>query len=96
MTIVVRCCISRSSACLHQPLALRVERAGRFVEQQDRRILQHRARDGDALPLAARQAHASLAEERVVALAAARAMNRRRRRRARRPRFRRRVAPGRP
>ena len=36
-------------------LALRVERAGRLVEQQDARIAQQRARQGHPLPLAARQ-----------------------------------------
>src|SRR3546814_14557889 len=36
---------------LHQPLALGVERRGRFVEQQDRRITQQRARDRDPLAL---------------------------------------------
>ena len=53
---------------LHEQLALRVERARRLVEQQDRRILENRARDRDALPLPARQPRAALAEERVVAL----------------------------
>ena len=53
---------------LHHALALGVERAGRLVEQQQRRVLQHRARDRDALALAARQAHAALAEEGLVAL----------------------------
>jgi hypothetical protein len=45
---------------LHQPLAFGVERAGRFVEQQDRRIAQQRAGNGDALALAARKARAVL------------------------------------
>ena len=53
---------------LHEQLALRVERARRLVEQQDRRVLEDRARDRDALPLPAREPHAALAEERVVAL----------------------------
>ena len=53
---------------LHQSLALGIERAGRFVEQQDRRIAQDGARDGDALALAAGKPRAALAEERVVAL----------------------------
>ena len=38
---------------LHDALGLGVERAGRLVEHQDRRILHQRARDGDALTLAA-------------------------------------------
>ena len=53
---------------LHLPLRIGVERRGRLVEQQDRRVLQHRARDGDALPLAAREPDAVLADRRVVAL----------------------------
>src|ERR1043165_1106793 len=52
---------------LHQPLRLGVERAGRFVENQNRWIAQQRARDRDALALAARQPRAALAEHRVVA-----------------------------
>ena len=41
---------------LHQRLALRIERAGRLVEQQDRRVAQDRPGDGDPLPLAGRTA----------------------------------------
>jgi hypothetical protein len=41
-----------------------VERAGRFVEQQDRRVLQDGARDRDALLLAARQLQPALAHHR--------------------------------
>ena len=41
---------------LDDALALIVERAGRLVEDQDARIGDQRARDGDALALAARQA----------------------------------------
>src|SRR6185436_2563780 len=52
---------------LHIALALRVERAGCFVEQQDRRVSQQRAGDGDALALAAGQSRAALAQERVIA-----------------------------
>ena len=40
---------------LHQPFGFVVERGGGLVEDQDRRILQHRAGDGQALALAARQ-----------------------------------------
>ena len=55
---------------VHQPverlldgqLALGVERAGRLVEQQDGRVAEQRAGDGDALALAARQPHAARAE----------------------------------
>ena len=57
---------------LHLALRFRVERRGRLVEDQQRRVLEERARDGDALALAARQAHAVLADHRVEAFAASR------------------------
>ena len=57
---------------LDQPLRLGVERRGRLVEDQDRRVLEDRARDRDALPLAARQPDAALADDRGEALRAAR------------------------
>ena len=53
---------------LDDALALVVERAGRLVEDQDARVGDQRARDGDALALAARQARAALADDGVVAL----------------------------
>ena len=53
---------------LHEPLRLRVERRGRLVEDEDRRVAQDRARDRDPLLLAAREAVAALADHRVVAL----------------------------
>src|SRR5437868_6688343 len=53
---------------LDQPLAFGVERRGRLVEQQDRRLAQQGAGDGDALALATREARAVLAEEGVEAL----------------------------
>ena len=53
---------------LHEPLALRVERAGGLVEQQDLGVLEERARDGDALRLAAGEARAAFADRRVEAL----------------------------
>ena len=53
---------------LHLGLGFRVERAGRLVEQQDRRVLVDGPRDGDALALAAGQQPARLADARVVAL----------------------------
>ena len=53
---------------LHEHFVFRVERRGRFIEQQHRRVLQDRARDRKALALAARQGHAALADRRVVAL----------------------------
>ena len=68
MTSVVRSRIADFERGLHHALALGIERAGRLVEQQQRRVLQDRAGDRDALALAARQAHAALAEEGAVAL----------------------------
>ena len=53
-------------------LGLRVERAGRLVEHQHRRVAQDRAGDRDALLLAAGEAVAALADDRVVARPAAR------------------------
>ena len=53
---------------LHQALALGVQRAGGFIEQQQRRVLQHGAGDADALALAAGDAHAALAQKGLVAL----------------------------
>ena len=48
-------------------LGCAVERGGRLVEQQQRRVLEERARDGDALALSARQPHAAIADDRVEA-----------------------------
>ena len=53
---------------LHLGLALGVEGAGGLVEQQDRRVLQERAGDGDPLALAAGEPRAGLADPGVVAL----------------------------
>jgi hypothetical protein len=39
---------------LNDLLALTVERAGGLIQQQNRRILEYRPRDRDALPLSAR------------------------------------------
>ena len=41
---------------LHQRFAFGIQRRGRLIEQQQRRVAQDRARDGDALALAAGQA----------------------------------------
>ena len=57
---------------LHEVLALGVERARGLVEDEDARILQDGARDGDALLLPAGELHAALADERRVALGEAR------------------------
>ena len=55
---------------LHQAFGLVVERGGGFVEDQDRRILEDRARDREALALAAGQQAAVFADARVQAFAA--------------------------
>ena len=47
----------------------RIERAGRLVENEDWRILEQRAGDGEALALAAGQEPTALADMRVEALA---------------------------
>jgi hypothetical protein len=51
---------------LDQTLGLGVDRRGRLVQDQDRRVLQERPRDREPLLLAARQPHAPLADHRVV------------------------------
>ena len=81
---------------LDQPLGFGVERGGRLVEQQDRRVAQQRAGDREALALAARQPRAAFAQEGVEPVAAACAGIRRRWRPRRRPRSRRRSRPSRP
>ena len=52
----------------HQALALRIQRAGGLVQDQDRRVAQDGAGDGHALPLPAGQLHAALADARLIAL----------------------------
>ena len=49
---------------LDRRLGAAVERAGRLVEDQDRRVLEQGAGDGDALLLAARKLEAALADHR--------------------------------
>ena len=61
MTIVVRSRIRFRKRRGNLGLAFGVERRGRFVEQQQRRIAQDRARDRDPLPLSARERNAALA-----------------------------------
>ncbi|KAJ6798774.1 PGP1 isoform X1 [Iris pallida] len=51
---------------LHAPLRLRVERAGRLVEQQDPRLLEERPRDRDPLPLPPGELRPSLPDPRLV------------------------------
>src|SRR5258708_22016805 len=48
---------------LHMALRFAVEGGGRLVEDEHRRILEERARDGEPLPLSARKAHAVLRSE---------------------------------
>ena len=48
-------------------LGHRIERAGGFVEDQDRRVLEQRAGDGEPLPLAAGEQPAALADRRLQA-----------------------------
>ena len=53
---------------LHVVLGFGIERRGRLVEQDDRRILDQRARDGDALALPAGELQAVLADRGIVAI----------------------------
>ena len=53
---------------LHHALALGVQGAGGFVQQQQRRVFQQRARNRNALALAAGQAHTALAQKGGIAL----------------------------
>ena len=55
---------------LHETLGLGVERRRRLVEDENRRVDEQRPRDGEALPLAAGEARAALAEDGVVAVGA--------------------------
>ena len=68
ITIVVRPTASASSASCTCALRLDVERAGRLVEHQHRRVAQDRSRDREALRLAAREPVAALADDGVEAL----------------------------
>src|SRR5215831_4772314 len=47
---------------LYQHFGFGVQMGGGFVEDEDGRVLQKRARDGDALPLAATQTDAAIAD----------------------------------
>ncbi|MND61060.1 hypothetical protein D3C80_523060 [compost metagenome] len=53
-------------ALLNGHLHFRVQRTGGFVQQQDRRVLQHHPGNGDALALATRQLDAALSHQGVV------------------------------
>jgi hypothetical protein len=57
----------RVKVLLDRRLDFRIERRGRLVEHQDRRVLQEDPRDRDALALAARELHAAFADMGVVA-----------------------------
>ena len=63
MMKVVRPLPQRVERPLDARLGLHVEGAGRLVEDQDRRVLQDGAGDGEALALAARQRCAALADD---------------------------------
>ena len=53
---------------LDEAFRLGIERRGRFVEDEDGRVLQEGARDRESLALASRERHAELSDRRVVAL----------------------------
>ena len=53
---------------LDRPLRLRIQRRGRLVEDQDRRVLQEDASNGETLLLAAGELHPALADDRVEAV----------------------------
>src|SRR5207245_4382434 len=54
----------RSQSVLDERYALAVETRGGLVEDEDARVRQNRARDRHALPLATRQLHPALADDR--------------------------------
>ena len=68
MTIVVRPSASRTSACSTARSVWTSSARGRLVEHQHRRVAQDGARDRDPLLLAAGEAEAALADDRVVAV----------------------------
>ena len=76
MMIVVRLCGDAVERLLDRLLGAAVERAGRLVQDQDRRVLEQGAGDRDALLLAARQLEPALADHRLIALREALAMKR--------------------
>ena len=57
----------RVEALLDRGLDFQIERRGRLVKDEDRRVLQQHARDGDALALSARQLDAALANMGLIA-----------------------------
>ena len=60
--------VHRVELALDRRLGLGVDRRERVVEDQDRRVEQQRARERGALALSAREHHAALAHDRVVAV----------------------------
>ena len=72
ITSVVRSLRHLVERALDFALGAGVQRAGGFVQQQDGRILQDGAGDGDALLLAAGQFQPALAHHGVIAHAAVR------------------------
>src|SRR5271166_2732951 len=56
----------RPQGRLNLPFRFAVEGRGCFVEQQDRRVLQHRPRNRDTLALAAGEADAVLANQGII------------------------------
>ena len=68
MQMVVRPSIKFLERGLHGALGFGVEGTGRFVEDENGRVLHDGARDGEALALAAGKHRAPLADDGVVAL----------------------------
>jgi hypothetical protein len=54
---------------LHQRLAFRVECRCGFIQDENRRVLEQRPGDGDALPLSARETKALFADHSIVLFA---------------------------
>src|SRR5690242_5358444 len=54
-------------SALYFALRMGIKRAGRFVQQQYRRVFQYRARNGNALLLAARELETALADHGFIA-----------------------------
>jgi hypothetical protein len=71
ITNEVRFIIRFASASLHQQLRLGIERRGRLVEHQNRRVLQNRRAIANPLALSARQPLTALADRGVVSRRAA-------------------------
>ena len=68
MTIEVRRAVTLLQGLLDRRLGPAVEGAGRLVEDQDRRVLEQGAGDGDPLLLAARQLQPALADLALIAV----------------------------